>query len=70
VFVFFDQQATANDWTATAQGAWHVTCQWAKTYPDGSRATLAIVPGADPRLPPPATITWTMSGSISPPAAR
>jgi len=42
VYRFVDRRARATGWHATAKGALGFTDRWAKTYPDGAGATLAL----------------------------
>lgn len=42
VYGFYAQQAQAAGWRPTASGALKLTDRWAKTYPDGAKATLLL----------------------------
>jgi hypothetical protein len=60
VYRFVARAATGAGWHATASGAIGLTDRWAKTYPDGGRATLLLV-----SLVPHA---YRLSGAIGPKA--
>jgi hypothetical protein len=62
VYRFYARQAQAAGWEPTAAGALGATDRWAKTYPDGARATLtlALVSGDAPQR------VYRVAGGVEP----